>query len=201
MPAPYPGAGPFKNIFWNGNTLLTEPVFEGFVRAIVAESWKAPREDNLRSQDESVASFVTRRLGPQIANNLVSAIYHGIYAGDIERLSAQMLLGPYHDLEKAEGRVIGPILKMINSEARFLMMDNFLALHSIGYKRPQSHWNDLSRLVAGSSVLTLKSGMSTLPERLQKAVKDSGKVEILVNTPPSAITRDRQTSDLTVCEA
>jgi protoporphyrinogen/coproporphyrinogen III oxidase len=198
MPTPIPGAGLFQNIFSNGKVLFTEPVFKGFVQALVRESFKEPRENRFRDQDESVAEFVSRRSSPQIADNLVSALYHGIYAGDIERLSAQALLGPYWNLERTDRRVIGPLLNIINSGRRYFMMDDLLALHSIDHTRPQSHWQHLNQLARGSSVLTLRDGVGVISERLQKAIGDSEKAEILINTRPRTICRDRQTSGLTV---
>ena len=43
-------------------------------------------------QDESVGSFLTRRFGSALADNVVSAIFHGIYAGDIYKLSARAIV-------------------------------------------------------------------------------------------------------------
>lgn len=40
-------------------------------------------------QDESLASFATRRFGPVAARTLIDAVQTGIYAGDFERLSLQ----------------------------------------------------------------------------------------------------------------
>ncbi|KAL2012042.1 hypothetical protein VTN00DRAFT_4760 [Thermoascus crustaceus] len=198
MPAPYPNTSHLANIFWNGWTLLTEPVFDGFIRAVLREPTKDPREDKVADQDESVAEFVSRRTTPQVADNLVSALYHGIYAGDIDRLSAQTLMGPYRDLEKTENRVIGSLLNIGGTEKMILMTDDLLAIHSVEHDRPRDHWKVLHKFVKGTSVLTLKKGIGQLAERLESAIRDTGKVEIMTGTEVNSISRDRETSDLTV---
>lgn len=198
MPAPYPNTSHLVNIFWNGWTLLTEPVFDGFVRAVLREPTKDPREDKVADQDESVAEFVSRRTTPQVADNLVSALYHGIYAGDIDRLSAQTLMGPYRDLEKTENRVIGSLLNIGGTEKMILMTDDLLAIHSVEHDRPRDHWKVLHKFAKGTSVFTLKKGIGQLAERLESAIKDTGKVEIMTGTDVNAVSRDRETSDLTV---
>lgn len=198
MPMPYPDAGVFTNVISNGKTIFMEPLFEGFVKAVLTESLKPPREDKFWSQDESVASFVARRMSPGIADNLVSSLYHGIYAGDIDRLSAQTLLGPYRDLEKTEGQVIKPLLNIANSKGKFVMTDDILALYAVDNMRPQAYWQRLSRLVKGSSILTLKNGIAQLAERLVNVIRDSGKVEILTSSNITSLGRNQQTSDLMV---
>ncbi|MGC9327322.1 MAG: protoporphyrinogen oxidase, partial [Candidatus Hinthialibacter sp.] len=45
------------------------------------------RSANRSKEDESLASFVRRRLGEEILNNLVTPFVSGVYAGDPEKLS------------------------------------------------------------------------------------------------------------------
>ena len=37
--------------------------------------------------EESIHDFVSRRLGARMANEMISAVVHGIYAGDAQKLS------------------------------------------------------------------------------------------------------------------
>lgn len=91
--------------------LLREPLFQGVLPGIAGEFFRPARPREL--EDESVGSFLRRRFGPAIADNLVSALMHGIYAGDIYRLSAKSLLPlPWH-LEDAHGSVLGGVLSML----------------------------------------------------------------------------------------
>ena len=50
-------------------------------------------------EDESVGAFVRRRLGAEIAQQLVDPMVSGIYAGDIERLSLRSAFPRLHDME------------------------------------------------------------------------------------------------------
>jgi oxygen-dependent protoporphyrinogen oxidase len=199
MPGGDPNAGIIKNVWQNTKALLTEPVFKEVFWRMLTEQSTPAREDTYRNRDESVADFISRRTSPRIADNLVSAVYHGIYAGDIYKLSAQTLMGPYRDLERTERRVLASLYELQKAGKRFLSSDDFLAMHSVEHERPQGHWRSLSQLVKGTSVLTLKDGLGELAKRLATALKDkSGKVEVLTDAAISSISRSQETSDLTV---
>ena len=79
-------------------SIITEPVFEGLGLGALFEFQRPQRAtwaqyNNPEVDDESVASFLERRLGtPDVGNNIVSAVLHGIYAGDVNQLSARSLL-------------------------------------------------------------------------------------------------------------
>lgn len=60
------------------------------------------REDG----EESIASFVHRRLGPQILDRLVAPFLSGVYAGDAERLSVQATLGRLAEFEATAGSIV-----------------------------------------------------------------------------------------------
>ncbi|KAF4547431.1 Flavin containing amine oxidoreductase-like protein 4 [Elsinoe fawcettii] len=70
--------------------MLSEPLFEGFLSSLLVEPFRGSRPKDIK--DESVAQFMSRRLGPNAANRILSAVFHGIYAGDVNRLSAKSLL-------------------------------------------------------------------------------------------------------------
>ncbi|RMZ75083.1 hypothetical protein DV737_g5480, partial [Chaetothyriales sp. CBS 132003] len=71
--------------------LLVEPIFNGLFRQLLsAELNPCSRAASVR--DESVGQFMRRNFGPTVTNNLVSAIFHGIYAGNINNLSVRTLL-------------------------------------------------------------------------------------------------------------
>lgn len=56
--------------------------------------------------DESVDSFIARRFGRPVAEELASAGIHGIYAGDTRRLSVRAVLPALWELEKEWGSVV-----------------------------------------------------------------------------------------------
>jgi oxygen-dependent protoporphyrinogen oxidase len=95
---PHPSVGVW-NVLW---TILTSPVLKGAVSGFLFEKSRPRRQMNL--EDESIGSFLTRRLGSSdIVDNLASAGLHGIYAGDIYQLSAKSLMPWFWEAEGKYG--------------------------------------------------------------------------------------------------
>ncbi len=61
--------------------------------------------------DESLASFVRRRLGREVLDRIAEPMVAGIHAGDSERLSMDSLLPQFAALERAQGSVIRGLRK------------------------------------------------------------------------------------------
>lgn len=198
MPAPSPDAGFVTNALSIFNSIKNEPVFESLIRSVILEPMKVPSDETIYNRDESVADFVSRRFSPQIADNLVSALYHGIYAGDIDRMSAQTLMGSYRDFESHDRRVLGSLLHSLTSDLKIMLMDDLLALHSVAEEKRGSYWKSLKTLVNGASVLTMKNGVGQLTDGLAAALNKSDKVNVITETEVKAIDQDPNTSDLTV---
>ncbi|KAE8148067.1 hypothetical protein BDV25DRAFT_23240 [Aspergillus avenaceus] len=198
MPAPDPDLGPIhnaSNILWN---LLREPVFNGLISGVLFEPGRGPPEHNTLTSDESISDFVSRRLAPEVAQNLVSALYHGIYAGDINKLSAQTIMGIFRDLENDDRRVIGGYFNARVNDRHLLQLDDLLALESVTPEKSGSYWRSLRALVNKSSVLTLRKGVGQLPDALVAALRKSGKVDVLANTEVKSISQNPVTHDLIV---
>ncbi|KAJ3000860.1 hypothetical protein HDV02_002323 [Globomyces sp. JEL0801] len=86
-------ANPLKMIIENS------PVIKGLVSSVLKEPFQ-PKSSNV---DESIHEFVSRRLGAHIADNLVSAVIHGVYAGDIKKLSIRSTLNVLWNAEQNHG--------------------------------------------------------------------------------------------------
>jgi oxygen-dependent protoporphyrinogen oxidase len=70
----------------------------------MAAEYFVPRRDS--SADESLASFVTRRLGREAYERLVQPLIGGIYTADPTRLSMQAALPAFVDMERQHGSLI-----------------------------------------------------------------------------------------------
>lgn len=57
-------------------------------------------------RDESVGSFVRRRVGRQVFENMAEPLLSGIYAGDANRLSVQSTFPRLREVEKTHGGII-----------------------------------------------------------------------------------------------
>lgn len=110
MPGPNPGLPPFLNAIRNAFKVLTEPIFKGLFGSIFAEFWVKPRPANMA--DESVGDFIRRRFGKTAADNIASAFFHGIYAGDLYKLSARTLLPALWHMETRDPEGAGILMEM-----------------------------------------------------------------------------------------
>ncbi|KAK5171642.1 hypothetical protein LTR04_000345 [Oleoguttula sp. CCFEE 6159] len=102
---PGPGMSPWQI----AKSLWREPVFEGFALAALREA--AIDQRPLGLQDESVGSFISRRFDRRIADNAVSAMLHGIYAGDVYKLSMKSLFPQQWRDEEEYGSVVRALLE------------------------------------------------------------------------------------------
>lgn len=197
MPGPDPRAGFLQNVKTNMRNLISEPVFTGLLKGLISEPAKVDYVSTA-PPDESVAEFVARRLNPDVADNLVSALFHGIYAGDIDRLSAQAVMGGIRSFETPERGVIGNLMHMKNANAKAMRIDDLLALESLFPVKPAQYWKSLRMLVPNASVLTFRDGVSRLSDSLAAALQKSEKADVKTNADVRAISQDHKTSDLTV---
>lgn len=65
-----------------------------------------------RLEDESVTSFVSRRMGPAFLEYGISALVSGIFAGDPDRLSIRHAFPKVWNLEQDHGSLIGGALRL-----------------------------------------------------------------------------------------
>jgi oxygen-dependent protoporphyrinogen oxidase len=88
---------------------LTTPLFSlGAKLAVLKEPFVSPRRD---STEESIAEFVTRRLGREFLDHAIDAMVAGVYAGEPASLSVQQAFPKLAALEQTYGSLIkGQIL-------------------------------------------------------------------------------------------
>ena len=90
-------------------SFLTTPLFSpGAKLAVLKEPFIPRRRDNA---EESIAEFVTRRLGREFLDHAIDAMVAGVYAGEPARLSVQQAFPKLAVLEQTYGSLIkGQIL-------------------------------------------------------------------------------------------
>ncbi|TWU16717.1 protoporphyrinogen oxidase [Allorhodopirellula heiligendammensis] len=76
---------------------------------LLAERFVRPRDPSL--EDESVGSFVARRLGRECLQNIVAPLVAGIYTADIDRLSMAATMKPLWDMEARDGSLARATLR------------------------------------------------------------------------------------------
>ena len=60
--------------------------------------------------DEDIHSFISRRLGPEVASLLIDPVVRGIYAGDCRKLSVKSCFRPLFTLEQEHGSIVRGML-------------------------------------------------------------------------------------------
>lgn len=183
--------GPGAPILQQLATLFTEEVFSGFLSGVLLENWRAQRSKY--TPDESVGSFVSRRFGSAVADNIVSAIYHGIYAGDIYQLSAKTILPVQYFAEGEFGSLLKAALYDITTGSRWVLLRDVQGMRHFQAKPLAS---EKLRAVARASVFTFKKGIGELAETLESKLRERPNVKILTKTRISEV-RQVQNGDNT----
>jgi protoporphyrinogen/coproporphyrinogen III oxidase len=84
--------------------VLASPIFSPLGKLRLALEFFVPRRREMG--DESVASFVRRRLGAQALDRLVQPLVAGIYTSDPEKLSLEATLPRFIEMERRYGSLI-----------------------------------------------------------------------------------------------
>ena len=170
---PGPGSSLLQNIF----NVFSEPIFKGTVTGALSEFTKPRRPDDLH--DESIGSFVTRRFGSGLADNIVSAVFHGIYAGDIYKLSARAIVPSLWAIEWQNNSVVkGLLLQAFKGMQPVAASD----IDMIKILQSQPAMSDRLEAVKKSSVFTFKGGIGELADRVKSKLDQSDNVLILEDT-------------------
>ncbi|RJE26468.1 Protoporphyrinogen oxidase [Aspergillus sclerotialis] len=193
VPSWMPHLTPLQNIRQIADLLVREPVFGGLVWSILREPFKAPPKNY--PDDESVAEFISRRFSPRIADNLASAMFHGIYAGDIDKLSANSVLGELRRREESQGSILTLSRKKSRDQSHLNSMTTYMASFNPMTDRPVTELVDRVQTTISQS---FQNGMGQLVDGLVAALKKSKKVDIITNADVNGISKISGTPDLMV---
>ena len=72
----------------------------------------------LKDEDESLASFVRRRLGAELLDKIAAPVMAGIHAADPERLSLRSTFPMFCEMEKKHGSLVWGMVKKRSAQAR-----------------------------------------------------------------------------------
>ncbi|MBL6959648.1 MAG: protoporphyrinogen oxidase [Anaerolineales bacterium] len=117
------------------------------------------------NDDESLGSFISRRMGRATYENLIEPLMSGIYAGDGDKLSLQSTFPFLRDFERKYGSLARGAMKMYRA-------------------RVKSQKNTGSR----SIFLTPTTGLSEMVEALISTLEANG-ADLRLNTPASQISQ------------
>ena len=170
---PGPGSTLLKNLL----NLWSEPVFDGVISGLLTEVTKTARPDHVH--DESIGSFLSRRCGTPLADNIASAVFHGIYAGDIYKLSARSILSGLWQQEKRHDSIVkGTLLSASGGLLPIATND----LETIRDLQKQPEKSGPLEAAQKASVFTFEGGIEELSDRLEAKLSESPEVKIARNT-------------------
>lgn len=169
--------GPGFSLLQNISNVLTEPIFKGTIAGALSEVTKPQRPADL--EDESIGSFLTRRFGSALTDNVVSAVFHGIYAGDIYKLSARAIVPSLWAIERRSNSIIKGLLKQASGGMQPIATSDLDMIRTL---RSQPVMSDKLEVVKKSSVFTFKGGIGELAHSLESKLDESDNVLILENT-------------------
>lgn len=188
---PGPGADFFEQL-WR---LITEPVFKGFVSALWSENNIPKRPDTL--EDESVGSFLSRRLGSsKIPDNIVSAVLHGIYAGDIYQLSIKSLQPALWHSEGQHGSLLNGFMANRSQKGTTIQWRDGALMQEMTSKP-----NSLARSseMDFASVYSFKKGIGQLSDKLSSSLTENKNIKIKTNHSVQSVVYDPRVDKVKVC--
>ncbi|KAJ1527775.1 hypothetical protein ONE63_007730 [Megalurothrips usitatus] len=140
--------------------------------------------------DESIYSFVERRLGRELADYAISPMICGICAGDAKEISVKFLAKSLFEWEQNHGSITKGLLATAWANREKLWTKSSVPKPlpgTLAYKAKQERW----------SVWSLEGGLEILPQTMLKHIQ-SGGVEVNLNGKCSKITFNDEGALLTV---
>ncbi|KAK0667200.1 hypothetical protein QBC41DRAFT_324481 [Cercophora samala] len=176
------------SVFQAWRTLTKEPLFKGLVPSLLRFGWtrfwhffrrpvKYPNADDTSKMEVSVGEHFQRLFGRRdLVDNILSAVMHGIYGGDVWKLSAQRT--PFWDVLKD-----GKYPKVPHSHTWIDVSDaelmNWLREHAAGelaeeHLETSAHW--------------FRSGLNELTDALVETLKSHRNVTIRMGARVTSMT-------------
>lgn len=157
--------------------VISSPLFSPLGKLRMGlERWVPPRADGV---DESVASFVRRRLGREALERLVQPLVAGIYTSDPEKLSLRATLPRFLEMERQHG-------SLIRASRRTLSEKNGPAKNAPGDETGSANGQCESGARYGLFA-SFRDGMSELIDALVRSIKAAGEVHL--DAPVSTLLR------------
>lgn len=161
------------------------PIFKSVILAGALEPLRANRFDKQGlpkdgKEDESMYDFMKRRFNEHTATNLMGALAHGVYAGDVKQLSIQSTFRMLYEAEKNYGSVV---LGMMRGAGASTMTMRERGMATRARKRNPEWFGKMENM----SVLGFKEGMEALPSRLRAYLEQCPQVDIVQHDPVISI--------------
>lgn len=158
--------------------VFTSPIARRILVDVGKEFFKRTKAT---TDDESIESFISRRLSPTFASDVVAPMVIGIYGGSISKLSVKSCFNLLWDLEQKYGGIARGLLKSNQPEKT--------------YTEEETKYLEIMRNIKQrGGIFSFKKGLGELPSALaEECHKD-----ILFNTTPKEIKFDPSRRSATI---
>ncbi|ONH68626.1 Protoporphyrinogen oxidase [Cyberlindnera fabianii] len=170
------------NSFASFRKFVQSPLGKGLVSGFVKE----PLQKSQHNNDESVSSFLGRRFGESLPQNVISAVFHGVYAADIGKLSAKTTLKSMFEAEKEHGSIVKSML--VKTFQKKPPADLSETLKDYESRLPSCYSiSHLSQILKKFPMLTFEGGLETFPKTIYKQLATDKNIDFKFNTPVESI--------------
>lgn len=182
VPQPDPSLTLLENISNIMDTVSQEDAFRGLLSGILFEHFRKTRGKDVT--DESVGHFFARRVGKNMVDRVMSAVVHGIYAGDVYKLSMKTLFPGIWRLESEAGSLLAGFLQSYVEGPKLPAREaNFTAALS----QPYPFRKDFKENLRRSSVFTFRNGIQQLVDKLQEHLRGRRNVTFMPNAAVKSV--------------
>ena len=167
------------------DTFTHEDAFRGILSKLLTEHFVKTRDSDVT--DESVGHFFERRLGKKMVHQVLSAVVHGIYAGDVYRLSMKSLFPGLFRLEAESGSLTAGFLQGFTEGPKLPLKEvDFAEI----MKKPYPFTKEFKRNFRKASVFTFRHGLQQLVDTLVEKLRQKQNVTFLTNSPVESVDKE-----------
>lgn len=130
---------------------------------------KEPFVRSVSSKEETVEQFLSRRFCKDLSQNIVSAVLHGIYAGDVKKLSVNSVMGRLVEMEKEKRSIFKYAFASMRGKTAEKKPSELLRKYEEIFHPPVA-FSKLSKFLKDFPVVALSGGLESFPKILYKSL-------------------------------
>lgn len=163
---------------------LSRPVFRDLLWQFIKDRFGYKSIAPKRGEDTSVSEFLSRRVSPSSVDNLFSGLVHGVYAGDIDKLSLKAVTYHYWFLDQHFPSLVGGDIRLRGGNMKSSILKGedheaiVLAVEDRAQRKEPARVEEILLMTQNVNSFVLKGGMVQLVDRLAKALEEAENVEV-----------------------
>lgn len=175
------------------------PLSKGLFLGMLGEWRRKPSSQP--GKDESVNSFISRRFGSDfVSKNIMSAIFHGIYADDVGQISAKRTLRDLFNTEMKYGSISKGMYEKRSAKDSDNQpkLSDCLTEYQKAFGKSKTELTKLSSELKKYPMLGLTGGMETFPKAVKKSISHFSNVKLVEGEEILKVTHNKADNDMTV---